>query len=294
LLAIIAGVSFFVFDEEPILDFSDWNSVHVWLFVVSLLVVFFELTLRSRYGQYVYKDTVSLFALFSFWFGLENYIRLLLLIFSAHALTPLEIELLELVEIYQYMSSWFVSQMLSPVLCFSLVYILLIIQNIFLGNSQLRFTAYSLYLLTFGLLLIFSLTGWDFLVSSLSSVAMWYQNEIFYLQPKTALTYDRGLLISDQFEWHRERTWPYSIHFEDLYFFFFQLLFVWNLACCLVFFFYLNLAVVGVTGLPISFTQLAVGFLFLEHILLLVSILLANFVICGLRLWLRTPSEFLY
>ena len=68
-------------------------------------MVFFELTLRSRFGQFVYKDTVSMFALFTFWFGLENYVRLLLLVFSSHALTPLEIELIELVEVYQYMSS---------------------------------------------------------------------------------------------------------------------------------------------------------------------------------------------
>lgn len=77
----------------------------MWLLVISLFVVFFELTMRSRFGQFLYKDAASLFALFTFWFGLENYIRLLLLVFSSHALTPLEAELMELVEVYQYMSS---------------------------------------------------------------------------------------------------------------------------------------------------------------------------------------------
>jgi len=237
LLMLIGVISFLVFDEEPVFDFSDWNSIHVWLFAISLFVVFFELTLRSRYGQYVYKDTVTLFALFSFWFGLENYIRLLLLVFASHALTPLEIELLELVEIYQYMSSWFVAQLLSPVLCFSVLYFVLYLQNIFLMATQVRYLTYTTFVITFGLLFIFVFSAGDFLISSLSSMSMWYQNEVFYLQPKTALTYDRGLLVSDQFEWHRERTWPYAIHFEDLYFFFIQLLFIWNLACCLVFFF---------------------------------------------------------
>lgn len=148
----------------------------------------------------MYKDTVSLFALFSFWFGLENYVRLLFLVFSSHALTPLEIELMELVEVYQYMSSWFVTQLLSPVLCYSLLYFIFFIQNISLAGAQARFLAYSTYFLTVGLICIFILSGWDFLVSSMSSATAWYQNEVFYLQPKTGLTYDRGLLISDQFE----------------------------------------------------------------------------------------------
>jgi len=222
LLSLVCIFSFLIFDEEPILDFSDWNSIHIWLFLISLFVVFFELTLRSRYGQYVFKDNVSLFALFSFWFGLENYIRLLLLVFSSHALTPLEIELMELIEVYQYMSGWLVTQVLAPTLCFGLMYFILFIQNKGLTNYQSRSLAYSTYVITLGLLFIFILTGWDFLVSSMSSMSSWYQNDVFYLQPKTALTYDRGLLINDQFEWHRERTWPYAMHFEDLYFFFFS------------------------------------------------------------------------
>jgi hypothetical protein len=59
-----------------------------------------------------------------------------------------------------------------------------------------------------------------------SSIALWEEAEVFYLQPKTALTYDRALGLGDQFEWHRERGWPYSLRFEELYFFFFQLLLV--------------------------------------------------------------------
>jgi hypothetical protein len=72
-----------------------------------------------------------------------------------------------------------------------------------------------------------------------------------------------------------------------------QLLFVWSLACCLIFFFYLSLSLNGCIIPAISYTQLAVGFLFFEHIFTLVLILCLNFTICGLRLWLRTPTEFL-
>jgi len=294
LLILIVSVSLCVFDEEPILDFSDWNSVHVWLLTLSLFVVFFELTLRSRFGQFVYKDTVSMFALFTFWFGLENYVRLLLLVFSSHALTPLEIELIELVEVYQYMSSWLVTQLLSPIICFSVLYYILHIKSGVNAYSQARFTLYAVTLIVVGLLFIFFLTGWDFLVSSLSSLSFWFQNEVFYLQPKTTLTYDRGLMISDQFEWHRERTWPFSLHFEDLYFFLFQLMLVWSLSCCLIFFFYLALTIIGGLVPALSYTQLSVAFLFFEHVLLLIAMMVINFVICGLRVWLRTPTEFLF
>jgi hypothetical protein len=193
---------------------------------VSLFVVFFELTLRSRYGQLLFKDTATLFALFTFWFGLENYVRFLLVVFSAHALTPLEIELFELVEVYQYMSSWFILQMLAPVLLLGALYAILHIQNLMLVYAQVRTLTLLTYCVTLGLLVIFFLASWDFLLASMSSLSFWYQNDIFYLQPKTALTYDRGLMVADQFEWHRERTWPFSLHFEDLYFFFLQLLFV--------------------------------------------------------------------
>jgi hypothetical protein len=294
LLILIASVSLCVFDEEPILDFSDWNSLHVWLLTLSLFVVFFELTLRSRFGQFVYKDTASLFALFTFWFGLENYIRLLLLVFSSHALTPLEIELIELVEVYQYMSSWLVTQLLSPIICFSALYYTLYVKSCVNAYSQVRFILYATMLIVVGLLFIFFLTGWDFLVSSFSSLSFWFQNEVFYLQPKTALTYDRGLMINDQFEWHRERTWPFSLHFEDLYFFFFQLMLIWSLACCLIFFFYLALTIIGGLVPALSYTQLSIAFLFFEHVLSLIAMMAINFVICGLRVWLRTPMEFLF
>lgn len=294
LIAIIGVSSFLIFDEEPILDFSDWNSMHVWLLTVSLFVVFFELTMRARFGQYLFKDTATLLALFTFWFGLENYIRLLLFVFASHALTPLEAELLELVEVYQYMSSWFILQVVTPALCISVLYALLFIKNLMLPWAQARVLGFLTYCITFGLLVTAAIAGWDFLLSGLSSMSSWFQNEIFYLQPKTAFTYDRGLMVSDQFEFHRERTWAFSLHFEDLYFFFFQLLLVWNLSTCLVFFFYLCLAVGGCLIPTISYTQLALGFMFFEHVLVLLLLMAATFVVSGLRLWLRTPSEFLF
>lgn len=94
-------VSFLSFDEEPILDLSDFNLIHVWLVVFSALVVYFDLLLRARFGQFVTKDLTSLVAAFTFMWGLENYVRILLVVFCLHNLMPLEVDLFELVELYQ-------------------------------------------------------------------------------------------------------------------------------------------------------------------------------------------------
>lgn len=64
----------------------------------------------------------------------------------------------------------------------------------------------------------------DMFLAGLSSVIEVEQAGVFYLTPKTGLTYDRAYQVADQFEWHRERVMPYSLRMEELYLFFFQLL----------------------------------------------------------------------
>jgi hypothetical protein len=66
LLAWLTLASFCCFDEEPVLDLTDLNILHVWLLAVSLCVVLYEPTLRARSGQLVYKDFVTLAAIFTF------------------------------------------------------------------------------------------------------------------------------------------------------------------------------------------------------------------------------------
>lgn len=58
---------------------------------------------------------------------------------------------------------------------------------------------------------------------------------MFYIQPKSALCYDRALGAVDTFEWHRERTWPSTLRFEDLSVFLFELILVWDLLVSLFF-----------------------------------------------------------
>jgi hypothetical protein len=75
--------------------------VHIVLFLISAMSVVWDNVIRARYGQFVYKDQVLLFSTFSFWFFLENYTRAIVMIFCFHCLTPLELELVELTEVYQ-------------------------------------------------------------------------------------------------------------------------------------------------------------------------------------------------
>ena len=97
----LVTVSFCSFDEEPILDMSDLNLLHVWVLTFALLITYFDLVLRARVGQYLSKDVVLVGAAFTFVWGLENYVRVLLLVFCLHNLLPLEIDLFELIEVYQ-------------------------------------------------------------------------------------------------------------------------------------------------------------------------------------------------
>jgi hypothetical protein len=69
--------------------------------VLSALVVYFDLLLRSRVGQYVVKDLTVALAAFTFILGQENYMRVILLVFCLHNLLPMEMDLMETIEVYQ-------------------------------------------------------------------------------------------------------------------------------------------------------------------------------------------------
>ena len=59
-------VSFLIVDEEPLLDLSDFNLLHVWLLTLAGLATYFDLSLRARAGQYLAKDLTSAAAAFTF------------------------------------------------------------------------------------------------------------------------------------------------------------------------------------------------------------------------------------
>lgn len=103
------------------------------------------------------------------------------------------------------------------------------------------------------------------MLAGLSSYALTHNPSTFYAAAKTSLTYNTLNNVADQFDWHKEATVPFVCRLEDLYFFFFQLLFVVTLiaATWVWLFFFLDIIHQGKPTL--SYTQVAVGLAWLEH-----------------------------
>lgn len=232
---------FFFFDEEPFFDVTDWNIIHVFFFIVCIFVITFENVLKSKYGQFLFKDQTLLFATFSYWFFLENYIFLIIIFFCFHCLLPLEIELFELVEVYNNVLVWYTYSILPNLFILVVMFTLSILLNFFINWNNKKFIL--MISVTIYLILVISLFFmlWDFLFSSLTNQLFWNNFKQYYIQAKSSLTYNNMLLANDQFDWHREQTNFFVIRFEDLYIFFIQLI---NLVCltnCIViWFFFIN------------------------------------------------------
>ena len=127
-------VSLAFFDEEPVLDFSDWSALHVALLVLSVFLALTETQVRSLFGQATeLDDYVYLSAMYQ-WLRLVNYTRLLLVVLAYHYLTPLEAELFELVGVYLLTSSW-VGVALIPQACIICV---LAFISVLLTSSRFR------------------------------------------------------------------------------------------------------------------------------------------------------------
>jgi uncharacterized integral membrane protein len=118
------------FDEEPLFEVTDWNDCSILLLVGGFLTFFFELTLRARMGQYTSRDEQTLLASLTYFIWLGHYLRLLLLVFILHALTPLELDLVETSSLWPLAIGW-PSSLLS--LAFSLLICAL------LGSYLLKF-----------------------------------------------------------------------------------------------------------------------------------------------------------
>jgi hypothetical protein len=82
------------------------------------------------------------------------------------------------------------------------------------------------------------------------------------------------------------------VRFEDLYFFFFQLLLVWDLLCGLFFWLCVTATHASGAGRTVSYTQLSVGLLWLEHVGLALSFVCIGLLGLGLRVWAYLPPEF--
>ncbi len=139
------------------------------------------------------------FAALFFWFHLENYVRVILLVCALHSLVTFEFELVDGGEVAYACGVWFVTT-LGP-----LCGLLLILgglgygaQRVWQHQSRTFLCLLSLICATHALVLLYLSS--DFFFATQSSWLGTEQGGVFYLHPKTGLTYDRGYGVEDQFE----------------------------------------------------------------------------------------------
>lgn len=187
-------------DEEPLLDFTDLNLLHVGVLGIAGCVVIFEPVLRARSGQLVYKDVTTLLAAFTFWLQLENYIRVILLVCSLHALLPLEVDLFEVSALWGLAATWLTSELIPACLGVGLLCGVGLFLTRSFGSKRRVLSLGALLLICLGHGVLGGYAGWDLLVGGLTSLTELEHGEVFYLSPRTGWTYDRGFRIADQFE----------------------------------------------------------------------------------------------
>jgi hypothetical protein len=71
--------------------------------------------------------------------------------------------------------------------------------------------------------------AWDLVIAGLSSNIEETGQEVFYLQPKSPLTYNNQFQLIDPFDWHKANTFAFTMRFEDLFFFSLELLLLLSL-----------------------------------------------------------------
>lgn len=292
LILILSFSAFCLFDEEPVFDASDWNVLHCVLLLFSAMAVVWENTTRARYGQFVYKDQVLLFATFSFWFFLENYFRVVVIAFCLHSLVPLEAELIELVEVHQCLTRWINIAVLTPLLWLTLSIFFAILCNLSIGWARHQFILLLSICICLILLINIIFIGWDLVFASLTSANWFCDSDSFYIQTKSAITQDHYLNVQDQYDWHKDKMHPFVMRFEDLYMFFLQLFNLLSLTFCLIVWFSLtiDLAQLGLFG--VSYTYFAVGIRWLEHTFWNFLLSYFSLFFISLRISLKTPLEF--
>lgn len=223
LVLLLSVMSFCSLDEEPVFDFSDWNLTHVCLLGLGFFSFSWENILRARSGAYVYKDLVLLYATFFFVYSLERYMQLIQIVFFCHCLAPLEVDLMDSVEVfleYFAVASVYLSVTVVWVVLLSLIALLGAIN---LSFGKLTLSRVSSSLVCIGLALGWLVVGWDLSINSLSLLDIGGGSALLYSHSPTSLTYNSISNSPDQFDWHKEQVRPFMLRFEVFYLFTMQL-----------------------------------------------------------------------
>ena len=292
LVLLWSGLSFCILDEEPIFDFSDWNLTHICLLGLGFFSFVWENILRARSGAYVYKDLVLLYATFFYVYSLERYMQLIQIVFFCHCLSPLEVDLMDSVEVFlEYFS------IMSIYLSVAIIWVILLSCIAFLGAASLSVGRLFLSrlcssLVCTGLAFAWLSIGWDLSINSLSLLDISGGAELLYSHTPTSLTYNAISNSPDQFDWHKEQVRPFAVRFEVFYLFAMQLFLFVSLGLSAWIWGFIALDALTSSSRAVTFWGL--GLRNLTHV---ITTNVLSFALLGLpylRAFLHVPYEYIF
>lgn len=283
-------LSFLVLDEEPVFDFSDWNLTHICLLGLGFFSFVWENLLRARSGAYVYKDLVLLYATFFFVYSLERYMQAIQVVFFCHCLAPLEVDLMDSVEVFlEYFS------LASIYISVAVTWLVLLSALAFVGATSLSLgrtlvSRVCSSVICVSIALAWLLVGWDLSINSLSLIDVTGGADLLYSHSPTSLTYNAISNNGDQFDWHKEQTRPFMVRFEAFYLFAMQLFLFVSLGLSAWIWGLITLDTLTSTSRAITFWGL--GLRNLTHV---IATNVLSFVLLGLpylRVLIHVPYEY--
>lgn len=249
-----------------------------------------ENLLRARAGAYVYKDLVLTYATFFFIYSLERYMQLVQVVFFCHCLSPLEVDLMDSVEVfleYFQLASLYLS---AAALWVTLLGGVAFLGATSLGAGRLLLSQTCAVVVCVGLVLAWLVVGWDLSINSLSLLDIGSGAELLYPHSPSSLTYNATSNTTDQFDWHKEQVRPFMVRFEAFYLFAMQLFLFVTLGLSAWVWGLIALDALTAGGRPTTFWGL--GLRNLTHV---IGTNVASFLLLGLpylRALLHVPYEF--
>lgn len=140
--------------------------------------------------------------------------QLIQIVFFCHCLAPLEVDLMDSVEVFlEYFS------IASIYVSVSITWLILLSSVAFIGAANLSFGRLMLsrlcsVLVCVGLALAWLTVGWDLSINSLSLLDIGGGAELLYSHSPSSMTYNSISNNADQFDWHKEQIRPFMVRFE--------------------------------------------------------------------------------
>lgn len=218
------------------------------------------------------------------------------MIFCFHCLAPLELELVELVEVYSALLVWYSVDILPLTILMVSLFALALLVNFFFNWQNLRIVLVSVFLLLLVLILNLLILLWDFLFTSLSGCLFMPNPKQYYVHNRSSISYNMTFQFEDTFDWHISQPQTFVFRFEDLYLFFLQLFNILALYSCTfvwLFFFQDLLSNAGVVHFSSasSLTFLGVCIRWLDHALWCFLYSHLAILLVGFRVFLRISLD---